>query len=217
MTQNASVIIKLLIQYPDSLGPGTLGHNLGIVAIFQESLTCRRNGEDSSSSPVKTKLHHQETLVRFERDHATLNRKSQSTLSLNSATADITLSFYTFLIRLLACCASVNDRKMAPSFKAHGTDHVIPFLQSLVSFDDVNTILSLPICTFDNQGITPKQKQAVLMFLDRVYGLQDKKYSLHLIKDVFFEDVHSNIYLCKDVSCKNTKSFNSSKLIPVHS
>ena len=195
----------MLIQYPDSLGPGTLGHNLGIVAIFQESFTFRRNGEDSSSSHGKTKLHHQETIVRFERDHATLNRKSQSTLSLNSTTADITLSFYTFLIRLLACCASVNDRKKTPSFKDHGSDHVIPFLQSLVSFDDINAILSLPICTYDDQGVTPKQKQAVLMFLNRVYGLQDKKYLLHLIKNVFFEDVRSNIYLCKDVSCKKQK------------
>ena len=194
--QNSSVIIKLLIQYPDSLGPGTLGQNLGIVAIFQESLSLRVVPDQRSM-----RIKHQETIVRFERDRrsrGSLNKKtsSSSSLSLNSNTADITVSFYTFLVRLFACCASKNKGTATVSILSH-SDHVVPFLQSLIAFDDLKTILSLPLCTNDKQGITPKQKQVALMFLDRVYGIDDPKYYLFLIKNTFLEDIHSNYYLCK--------------------
>ncbi len=196
--QNATVIVKLLIQYPDSLGPGTLGQNLGIVTIFQESLTLRIVQERQSSH-----LKHQET-IRFEKDRrspGSLNKKTSS-LNLDSNSADMALSFYTFLIRLFACCASRNDSITSTTSILSQSDHVVPFLQSLISFDDLKTILSLPLCTNEKQGITLKQKQVTLMFLDRVYGITCPKYYLFLIENVFLDDIHSNLYLCQVMMCR---------------
>lgn len=194
VVQNASVIIRLLIQYPDSLGPGTLGKNLGIVAIFQDSMSLL-------SGPRKRRLTHQETTVRFERDHATLDKKSSSTINLSSGTADIALSFYTFLVRLLAFCAPIKEAQSVLSITHNSpnsdNDHVIPFLQSLISFEDVKTVLSMPLSTHSCQGIRPKQKQAMLTFLDRVYSHHDAKFFLHLIKEIFLNDITCNTYLCK--------------------
>ena len=195
MVQNASVIIKLLIQYPDSLGPGTLGQNLGILAIFQESLSLlSSNGHKPQQK--RSRLKHQETIVRFEREHGSLQRKRSSLLNLSAQTANITLTFYSFLVRLLACCASIPCVSGRTTIQSQGS-HVIPFLQSLISFDDVDAILSMSLCTHDTQGILPQQKQAVLMFMDRVYGFRSPKFFLHLIKNVFLEDIRINIYLCK--------------------
>lgn len=199
VVQNASVIIRLLIQYPDSLGPGTLGKNLGIVAIFQDSMSLL-------SAPRKRKLTHQETTVRFERDHAPLDKKSSSTISLSSSTADIAVSFYTFLVRLLAFCTPLADTSSTTIAAAAAgpanspssdNDHVIPFLQSLISFDDVKKVLSMPLSTHNEQGIRPKQKQAMLTFLDRVYSHHDPKFFIYLIKEIFLCDIMCNTYLCK--------------------
>ena len=198
VAQNASIIIKLLIQYPYSLGPGSLGQNLGIVSIFQESVSML------SSDGISTlgRLKHQETLVRFEREHrhhGTLSKKSSSFLNISAETADITLSFYTFLVRLLACCAPTNEHRSGAHIENDITpsNHVVPFLQSLISFDDVKTILSLPLSTYTINGITPKQKEVVLMFLDRIYGIADPKFLIYLIKDVFTRDLDASLCLCK--------------------
>ena len=196
--QNSSIIIKYLIQYPDSLGPGSLGQNLGLVSIFRDSLSLLCSNENKTSKT--SKFARQTTIVKIEKEtkfRGTMKRSGSSLLNLNSLTADVTLSFYTFLVRLLACCTRPSDSSHDSGCTHSSSNHIKPFLRSLISIDDLKTILCFPLCTQNKEGISPKQKEAILMFLDRVYTVETSQFLIELIKNVFIQDVNAALCVCK--------------------
>ena len=199
--QNSSIIIKYLIQYPDSLGPGSLGQNLGLVSIFRDSLSLLCSDENKTSKT--SKFARRATIVKIEKEttaRGTMKRSGSSIVNLNSLTADVTLSFYTFLVRLLACCTRPSDSSR-DSGRTHMEDssssHIKPFLRSLISIDDLRTILCFPLRTQNKQGISPEQKETILMFLDRVYTVETSQFLIELIKNVFMQDVDAALCVCK--------------------
>ena len=199
--QNSSIIIKYLIQYPDSLGPGSLGQNLGLVSIFRDSLSFLCSNQNKASKT--SKFTKQPTIVKIEKEtkfYGSMKRSGSSLLNLNSLTADVTLSFYTFLVRLLACCTRPSDSSRdsgCTHMEDSSSNHIKPFLRSLISIDDLNTILCFPLRTQSKQEISPEQKEVILMFLDRVYTVETSQFLIELIKNVFMQDVDAALCVCK--------------------
>ena len=189
MTHTAGTVVRLLIQHPICLGPG-YGDTLGLEKSFCSSLL-HLNAPQKSSS-----MHRQGTIVSVvpaeneETDSHHLLRRNTSNLTLNYVTAELTLSFYTALIRLLASCAPVIDHNSSSSSSSQMAEECIrSFLKSLVTLNELKNILSLPLADAEGKGISPIHKQAILMFLDHVYEIKEPEFVLDLLRDVFLPDI----------------------------
>ena len=192
------MIIKLLIQHPECLGPGYSNQTLSLVDIFTSSISQLKDTRHSVvSGKRKTgSMYRQETMVKIEPSvpdtppgYMKFSRHNSSTLNLSSLTAGYTISFYNTLLRLLSYCttssSATNDK--------YSSDHILPFLQSLVSLDTLKTLLSFPLHI--KSGLSPLHKEALLVFLDRVYSINDHKELLELMNSIFLPDIEATLQM----------------------
>ena len=157
---------------------------------------------------MKTRsLDRQETIVKVEPNHSSpthpsqLPRSRSSVFKFSLLSADFTLSFYTTLIRLLASCAIPNttqDTGRNYGNNKYSSDHILPFLQSLVSMETLKELLSLPL---NKDGMSPNHKEALLMFVHRVYSVTEPELLLNLITDVFLNDINTTLSVLQVTIC----------------
>ena len=85
--------------------------------------------------------------------------------------------------------------KDASNVKKNGAERTRNILRNLVSVGDLRGILSLPFAQDGQKGIVPAHKEAVLLFLSRVYAVSQPELLRDLLTDAFLPDIKTALKL----------------------
>lgn len=206
--ENANLVIRLLIRRPECLGPALRGEGEGLLRAIvdankmSERIADRRRYCDAPDDSGGAFAH---PLPESEDDEDYID------------TGASILGFYCTLVDLLGRCApesSVIDQGKNESLRARA------ILRSLVPLEDLQGVLSLKFtlqqpAPGENKpksdmpsGLVPGHKQSIVLFLERVYGIETHDLFYRILEDAFLPDLraatmldkvrdgHFAIYLC---------------------
>lgn len=191
--ENANLVIRLLIRRPECLGPALRGEGEGLLkAIIEankmsERIADRRKMQDEAEGQMGNGgFNH--PLPESDDDEDYID------------TGAAILAFYCTLVDLLGRCApdaTVIEQGKNESLRARA------ILRSLVPLEDLQGVLSLKF-TLQNpaageerpksdmpSGLIPGHKQSVVMFLERVYGIETQELFYRLLEDAFLPDLRA--------------------------
>ncbi|XP_030196348.1 ryanodine receptor 2 isoform X3 [Gadus morhua] len=184
--ENANVVVRLLIRRPECFGPALRGEGgNGLLAAMEEAIHISANAcRDRPSSPA-----------------------SESTKSLSEDEEDDTIhmgnavmTFYAALIDLLGRCAP--EMHLIHAGKGEAV-RIRAILRSLIPIQDLEGVISIPFSMPTlatdgsvvepdmSAGFCPDHKAAMVLFLDRVYGIEDQNFLLHLLEVGFLPDLRA--------------------------
>ncbi|KAG5681994.1 hypothetical protein PVAND_011393 [Polypedilum vanderplanki] len=188
--ENANLVIRLLIRRPECLGPALRGEGEGLLqAIIEankmsERISDRRKMQDEAEGQMSVAFNH--PLPESEEDEDYID------------TGAAILAFYCTLVDLLGRCApdaSVIEQGKNESLRARA------ILRSLVPLEDLQGVLSLKFTLINPaageerpksdmpSGLIPGHKQSIVMFLERVYGIETQELFYKLLEDAFLPDL----------------------------
>ncbi|VDM37968.1 unnamed protein product [Toxocara canis] len=203
--ENANLVIRLLIRRPECLGVALKGEGQGLFSAFKEAIAL---SEDIRALEEEEDVHMLTSGILGDNPHyPSKETEEEDYIDLGAATLD----FYSSLVDLLAKCApdplTIQAGK-GDSLRARA------ILRSLISLDDLGQILSLRF-TIPNltttapidgnvlfviysfidigplPGLLPNHKQSVLLFLDRVYGIDSQEMLFQLLEQSFLPDLRA--------------------------
>uniref|UniRef100_A0A663MKR9 Ryanodine receptor 3 n=1 Tax=Athene cunicularia TaxID=194338 RepID=A0A663MKR9_ATHCN len=183
--ENASVVVKLLIRRPECFGPDLRGEGgNGLLAAMQEAIRISENPtRDLPSQLGNSGEEEEEEIVHM---------------------GNAIMSFYSALIDLLGRCAP--EMHLIQSGKGEAI-RIRSILRSLVPTEDLVGIISIPLklSTVNKDGTVnepdmsanfcPDHKAPMVLFLDRVYGIKDQSFLLHLLEVGFLPDLRASASL----------------------
>ncbi|PKU46315.1 ryanodine receptor 3 [Limosa lapponica baueri] len=186
--ENASVVVKLLIRRPECFGPDLRGEGgNGLLAAMQEAIRISENPtRDLPSQAYKREGDEEE--------------EEEEIVHMGNAI----MSFYSALIDLLGRCAP--EMHLIQSGKGEAI-RIRSILRSLVPTEDLVGIISIPLklSTVNKDGTVnepdmsanfcPDHKAPMVLFLDRVYGIKDQSFLLHLLEVGFLPDLRASASL----------------------
>lgn len=191
--ENANLVIRLLIRRPECLGPALRGEGEGLLkAIIEANKMSERISE-------RRKMHDEAEgqMVNGGFNHP-LPESDEDEDYIDTGAA--ILAFYCTLVDLLGRCApdaTVIEQGKNESLRARA------ILRSLVPLEDLQGVLSLKF-TLQNpaageerpksdmpSGLIPGHKQSVVMFLERVYGIETQELFYRLLEDAFLPDLRA--------------------------
>ncbi|XP_030749975.1 ryanodine receptor isoform X1 [Sitophilus oryzae] len=190
--ENANLVIRLLIRRPECLGPALRGEGEGLLKAIVDAnkmsdrITDRRKMmEDAPEGTVN--------LAQFSHPLPE-NDDDEDYIDTGAAI----LNFYCTLVDLLGRCApdaAVIALGKNESLRARA------ILRSLVPLEDLQGVLSLKF-TLHNpaqgeerpksdmpSGLTPPHKQSIVLFLERVYGIETQELFFKLLEEAFLPDL----------------------------
>lgn len=193
--ENANLVIRLLIRRPECLGPALRGEGEGLMSAI---ITGNKLSEDIAE------------FLRSGRISADMNGHAHPQPIGDDDenwidTGAGILNFYCTLVDLLGRCApeaSVIAQGKNDSLRARA------ILRSLVPLDDLQGVLSLRfnVAMPDSSGagggtptgksdmptgLIPNHKQSMAMFLERVYGIEDRDLFFSLLEEAFLPDLRT--------------------------
>ncbi|KAF3706490.1 Ryanodine receptor 1 [Channa argus] len=186
--ENANVVVRLLIRRPECFGPALRGEGgNGLLAAIEEAI---KISEDPARDGPSVKKDRRFPMFGGEEQH------EENRVHLGNAI----MSFYSALIDLLGRCAP--EMHLIQAGKGEAL-RIRAILRSLVPIEDLVGVISLPvqIPTFgkDNSIIEPKMsasfvpdhKAPMVLFLDRVYGIEHQDFLLHVLEVGFLPDMRA--------------------------
>uniref|UniRef100_A0A8C3HTP2 Ryanodine receptor 1 n=1 Tax=Chrysemys picta bellii TaxID=8478 RepID=A0A8C3HTP2_CHRPI len=175
--ENANVVVRLLIRRPECFGPALRGEGgSGLLAAIEEAI---KISEDPARDGFGGEETHEENRVHL---------------------GNAIMSFYAALIDLLGRCAP--EMHLIQAGKGEAL-RIRAILRSLVPLDDLVGIISLPlqIPAFGKDGnvveprmsasFVPDHKAPMVLFLDRVYGIESQDFLLHVLEVGFLPDMRA--------------------------
>uniref|UniRef100_A0A4W5KMW2 Ryanodine receptor 3 n=1 Tax=Hucho hucho TaxID=62062 RepID=A0A4W5KMW2_9TELE len=181
--ENSNTVVKLLIRRPECFGPALRGEGgNGLLAAMLEAIKI-------SEDPVLD-------LPSTEEEEEVVH------------TGNAIMSFYSALIDLLGRCAP--EMHLINKGKGEAL-RIRAILRSLVPTTDLVGIISIPlkmpIVNKDGSvtepdmsaSFCPDHKAPMVLFLDRVYGVEDQSFLLHLLEVGFLPDLRASASLDTDV------------------
>ncbi|KAL0274262.1 UNVERIFIED_CONTAM: hypothetical protein PYX00_006731 [Menopon gallinae] len=189
--ENANLVIRLLIRRPECLGPALRGEGEGLLRAIvdanqmSERIADRRKLMDEAEGTM-TIMDFQHPLPESDEDEDYID------------TGAAILAFYCTLVDLLGRCApdsTVIALGKNESMRARA------ILRSLVPLEDLQGVLALrftlqqPAAGEDRpksdmpSGLIPGHKQSVVMFLERVYGIESQELFFKLLEEAFLPDL----------------------------
>lgn len=198
--ENANLVIRLLIRRPECLGPALRGEGEGLLRAIvdankmSERIADRRKFSDEQDG--NTSFVH--PLPESEDDEDYID------------TGAAILGFYCTLVDLLGRCApesSVIDQGKNESLRARA------ILRSLVPLEDLQGVLSLKFtlqqpAPGENKpksdmpsGLVPGHKQSIVLFLERVYGIETHGLFYRILEDAFLPDLRAATMLDRVSDC----------------
>uniref|UniRef100_A0A3Q3BSM2 Ryanodine receptor 1a (skeletal) n=1 Tax=Kryptolebias marmoratus TaxID=37003 RepID=A0A3Q3BSM2_KRYMA len=184
--ENANVVVRLLIRRPECFGPALRGEGgNGLLAAIEEAIKISEDPARDGPS-VKKDRHN----ISREEQH------EENRVHLGNAI----MSFYSALIDLLGRCAP--EMHLIQAGKGEAL-RIRAILRSLVPIEDLVGVISLPVqipCFGkDNSIIEPKMsasfvpdhKAPMVLFLDRVYGIDNQDFLLHVLEVGFLPDMRA--------------------------
>ncbi|KAK5879821.1 hypothetical protein CesoFtcFv8_022902 [Champsocephalus esox] len=192
--ENANVVVKLLIRRPECFGPALRGEGgQGLLAAMQEAINISDNpifDLPESAASVNTGSGEEE---------------GEEVIHMGNAI----MSFYSALIDLLGRCAP--EMHLINAGKGEAL-RIRAILQSLVPTTDLVGIISIPlnmpVLNKDGTVMTepdmsacfcPDHKAPMVLFLERVYGIEDQSFLLHMLEVGFLPDLQASASLDTEV------------------
>ncbi|GAA6097335.1 ryanodine receptor 2 isoform X4 [Tachysurus ichikawai] len=185
--ENANVVVRLLIRRPECFGPALRGEGgNGLLAAMEEAIKISEDPSRDGPSPTSE-------------DSKTLDMmddEEDDTIHMGNAI----MTFYAALIDLLGRCAPEMHLIYAGKGEAI---RIRAILRSLIPIQDLEGVISLPfhmptlakdgsVVEPDmSAGFCPDHKAAMVLFLDRVYGIEDQNFLLHLLEVGFLPDLRA--------------------------
>nr|AHW99829.1 ryanodine receptor [Sogatella furcifera] len=191
--ENADLVIRLLIRRPECLGPALRGEGEGLLRAIvdankmSERIADRRKVMDEPEGTTMV-MHFEHPLPESDDDEDYID------------TGAAILAFCCTLVDLLGRCApdsSVIAQGKNESLRARA------ILRSLVPLEDLQGVLSLKF-TLQNpaageerpksdmpSGLIPGHKQSVVLFLERVYGIETQELFFRLLEEAFLPDLRA--------------------------
>uniref|UniRef100_A0A8C8BTY6 Ryanodine receptor 2 n=1 Tax=Otus sunia TaxID=257818 RepID=A0A8C8BTY6_9STRI len=190
--ENANVVVRLLIRRPECFGPALRGEGgNGLLAAMEEAIQISedptRDGPSPSNGSSKT----------LEKFHSVeMEEQEDDTIHMGNAI----MTFYAALIDLLGRCAP--EMHLIHAGKGEAI-RIRSILRSLIPLEDLVGVISIPfhmptiakdgtVVEPDmSAGFCPDHKAAMVLFLDRVYGIEDQDFLLHLLEVGFLPDLRA--------------------------
>ncbi|XP_057661319.1 ryanodine receptor isoform X14 [Diorhabda carinulata] len=191
--ENANLVIRLLIRRPECLGPALRGEGEGLLRAIVEAnkmserIADRRKMMDEAEAG---------TVVNVAQFTHPLPEGDDDEDYIDTGAA--ILNFYCTLVDLLGRCApdaAVIAVGKNESLRARA------ILRSLVPLEDLQGVLSLKFSLHNPaageerpksdmpSGLTPPHKQSVVLFLERVYGIETQELFYKLLEEAFLPDL----------------------------
>lgn len=215
--ENAHIIVQQLIHHSECLGPALSADALGLHRVYQEafqkiaeceaSLVAEGNSYGHHESvPTPRFLSRQSTLLFSWSDHPAVDilvfYTSLVRLLAYCASKSANDSTKEEGDRRDSFAAGVSSRASVASVSRHDQEacsmsrhkqsiisRTRNILQNLIKADEIVGILSSSFDSKTEQGLRPSHKEAVLLFLDRVYGMPSAELLLDLLSKAFLPDV----------------------------
>uniref|UniRef100_A0A665VN75 Ryanodine receptor 3 n=1 Tax=Echeneis naucrates TaxID=173247 RepID=A0A665VN75_ECHNA len=203
--ENSNVVVKLLIRRPECFGPALRGEGgNGLLAAMKEAIKI-------SETPAL--------------DLPDAHPPCLEVVHMGNAI----MSFYSALIDLLGRCAP----EMHIINKGKGEAlRIRAILRSLVPTEDLVGIISIPLkmaITTKDGSVTepdmsasfcPDHKAPMVLFLDRVYGIEDQSFLLHLLEVGFLPDLRAatsldTVGLCTTETALAMNRYIGSAMLPL--
>uniref|UniRef100_A0A803VKC6 Ryanodine receptor 2 n=1 Tax=Ficedula albicollis TaxID=59894 RepID=A0A803VKC6_FICAL len=178
--ENANVVVRLLIRRPECFGPALRGEGgNGLLAAMEEAIQISEDRTRDGPSPSN-------------------GSKEQEDDTIHMGNAIMT--FYAALIDLLGRCAP--EMHLIHAGKGEAI-RIRSILRSLIPLEDLVGVISIafhmPTIAKDgtvvepdmSAGFCPDHKAAMVLFLDRVYGIEDQDFLLHLLEVGFLPDLRA--------------------------
>lgn len=213
--ENANLVIRLLIRRPECLGPALRGEGEGLLRAIvdankmSEKIADRRKFHDEAEGTM-TGMNFVHPLPENDGDEDYID------------TGAAILGFYCTLVDLLGRCApepSVIDQGKNESLRARA------ILRSLVPLEDLQGVLSLKFTLQQPapgeekpksdmpSGLVPGHKQSIVLFLERVYGIETHDLFYRILEDAFLPDLRAATMLDRVSYCHTSKYQKLTKLI----
>ncbi|KAM5301819.1 ryanodine receptor 2 isoform 4-T4 [Glossophaga mutica] len=183
--ENANVVVRLLIRRPECFGPALRGEGGdGLLAAVEEAIKIAEDPSRDGPSPTSGSSR---TLDTDEED---------DTVHMGNAI----MTFYAALIDLLGRCAP--EMHLIHAGKGEAI-RIRSILRSLIPLGDLVGVISIafPMPTIAKDGnvvepdmsagFCPDHKAAMVLFLDRVYGIEVQDFLLHLLEVGFLPDLRA--------------------------
>uniref|UniRef100_A0A2I2YY54 Ryanodine receptor 2 n=1 Tax=Gorilla gorilla gorilla TaxID=9595 RepID=A0A2I2YY54_GORGO len=184
--ENANVVVRLLIRRPECFGPALRGEGgNGLLAAMEEAI---KIAEDPSRDGPSPNSGSSKTLDTEEEEDDTIHM------------GNAIMTFYSALIDLLGRCAP--EMHLIHAGKGEAI-RIRSILRSLIPLGDLVGVISIafqmPTIAKDGNvvepdmsaGFCPDHKAAMVLFLDRVYGIEVQDFLLHLLEVGFLPDLRA--------------------------
>uniref|UniRef100_A0A663N3J0 Ryanodine receptor 2 n=1 Tax=Athene cunicularia TaxID=194338 RepID=A0A663N3J0_ATHCN len=186
--ENANVVVRLLIRRPECFGPALRGEGgNGLLAAMEEAIQISEDPTRDGPSPTGFFL---------EFYGGEMEEQEDDTIHMGNAI----MTFYAALIDLLGRCAP--EMHLIHAGKGEAI-RIRSILRSLIPLEDLVGVISIPfhmptiakdgtVVEPDmSAGFCPDHKAAMVLFLDRVYGIEDQDFLLHLLEVGFLPDLRA--------------------------
>lgn len=191
--ENANLVIRLLIRRPECLGPALRGEGEGLLRAIvdankmSEQIARRRKMQDEAEGTMSA-LNFVHPMPDGDDDEDYID------------TGRAIMGFYCTLVDLLGRCApepSVIDQGKNESLRARA------ILRSLVPLEDLQGVLSLKFTLQQPapgeekpksdmpSGLVPGHKGSIVLFLERVYGIETHELFYRILEDAFLPDLRA--------------------------
>ncbi|XP_031824383.1 ryanodine receptor 2 isoform X11 [Sarcophilus harrisii] len=184
--ENANVVVRLLIRRPECFGPALRGEGgNGLLSAMEEAIKIAEDPSRDGPSPTNGSS---KTLD--------LTTEEDDTIHMGNAI----MTFYAALIDLLGRCAP--EMHLIHAGKGEAI-RIRSILRSLIPLGDLVGVISIafqmPTIAKDGNvvepdmsaGFCPDHKAAMVLFLDRVYGIEVQDFLLHLLEVGFLPDLRA--------------------------
>ncbi|XP_034148455.1 ryanodine receptor 2 isoform X4 [Esox lucius] len=188
--ENANVVVRLLIRRPECFGPALRGEGgNGLLAAMIEAIKISEDPSRDGPSPTSEAR-------RTLSDVLLEEEEEDDTIHMGNAI----MTFYAALIDLLGRCAP--EMHLIHAGKGEAI-RIRAILRSLIPIEDLEGVISIPfpmptlakdgsVLEPDmSAGFCPDHKAAMVLFLDRVYGIEDQNFLLHLLEVGFLPDLRA--------------------------
>uniref|UniRef100_A0A3B3V5D2 Ryanodine receptor 1 n=1 Tax=Poecilia latipinna TaxID=48699 RepID=A0A3B3V5D2_9TELE len=180
--ENANVVVRLLIRRPECFGPALRGEGgNGLLAAMEEAI---KISEDPARDGPTVK---KDRRFMFGGE----GQQEENRVHLGNAI----MSFYSALIDLLGRCAP--EMHLIQAGKGEAL-RIRAILRSLVPIEDLVGVISLPvqIPAYGKEpkmsaSFVPDHKASMVLFLDRVYGIDNQDFLLHVLEVGFLPDMRA--------------------------
>uniref|UniRef100_A0A668AWW8 Uncharacterized protein n=1 Tax=Myripristis murdjan TaxID=586833 RepID=A0A668AWW8_9TELE len=183
--ENANVVVRLLIRRPECFGPALRGEGgNGLLSAMGEAIKISEDPSRDGPSPT-SEISGESILI-----------EEDDTIHMGNAI----MTFYAALIDLLGRCAP--EMHLIHAGKGEAI-RIRAILRSLIPLEDLEGVISIPfpMPTLAKDGLVvepdmsagfcPDHKAAMVLFLDRVYGIEDQNFLLHLLEVGFLPDLRA--------------------------